>query len=59
MQGFFAECTLSPFDFAQGRSQNEGERAQNDNISKNPFNKLLDAAGGALPSQGPARFLVK
>ena len=30
MQRSFAEFILSPVDFAQGRSQAEGERAQDD-----------------------------
>ena len=30
LPGFFAKFTLRPFDFAQGRSQFEGEWAQND-----------------------------
>ena len=38
MQRSFAEFTLSPFDFAQGRSQIEGERAQDDMVGARAFN---------------------
>jgi len=36
MRRFFAEFTSSPFDFAQGRSQMESERAQNARESMSP-----------------------